>query len=155
MNAFVHVSNPVFGIHWIRRTSWLPGAFFTGLSTKPNSSSRFKWQHVPSWWLSHPFPKYVRQIGSSPKVQVKIKEMFETSTRINSCWMEMSWNFNTCCLILSSGSQHCQKTRVPIFTSGFTTFARFRRCANVWRRVPASKKTQEQHGDVDDVQWFY
>ena len=153
MNAFVHVSNPGFRIHWIHRTSWLPGAF-RGLSTKPNSLSRFKWQHVPSWWLTHPFQKYPRQIGSSPKVQVKIKEIFESRTRITSCWMDMLWNFNICCLILSSGSQHCQKTRVTIFTSGFTTFARFRRCANVWRRVPASKKTQEQHGDVDDVQWF-
>ena len=42
-------------------------------------------------------------------VQVKIKEiLWDQHKWITSCWMH-KLIFNTCCLILSSSSQHCQK----------------------------------------------
>ena len=39
-------------------------------------------ENIPSWWLSHPFEKYARRIGSFPQVGVKIKKWFETTTQI-------------------------------------------------------------------------
>ncbi len=35
---------------------------------------------LSSWWLSHPSEKYARQIGSSPQVGVKIKNIWVATT---------------------------------------------------------------------------
>ncbi len=33
--------------------------------------------NMASWWLSHPFEKYARQIGNLPQIGVKIPKIFE------------------------------------------------------------------------------